>query len=131
MIMSNWTQRVEFCYRVFVRQHEDVNLWVEDFLEYFRSLNSRRLVVTFNSVEDDYWPIPPEKEEELNKKGLLVSVLDEKTCLIVRSITFAVWIKEPSISYSAVVSKVNKDIGLHNFAIVRVVNERLSDFQAL
>jgi len=131
MIMSNWTQRVEFCYRVFVRQHEDVNLWIEDFLEYFKSLNTEKLVVTFNSVEDDYWPVQPEKEEALNKKGLLVSVLDGKTCLIVRSITFAVWIKEPSVSHSVVISRVNEDKRLHNFAIVRVVNERLSDFQAL
>jgi len=131
MIMSNWTDRVEFCYRVFVRQHEDVNLWIEDFLDYFKSLNSEKLAITFNSVEDDYWPIQPEKEEELNKKGLLVSVLDGKICLIVRSITFAVWLKEPSISYSVVVSRVNEDKGLDNFASVRVVSERLSDFQAL
>jgi len=125
MIMSNWTKRVEFCYRVFV------NIYFDELIDHFMQVEDKERKVTFSEIEDDYWPIEPEKIKSISDKGFLITDHNDRPCIIVRSIVVSVWFEQVATFFESFFEEIEKKVKLKKFAAIRIIDEKIANFQAL
>ena len=129
--VMEWSRRVELSYRVYVRQHMDINLRFQEIgSALVNSIYVQHGLINFVEQEDSYWPIPPEKESEVDAKGYLITELDGRKCIVVRELLITVSAPTNKDVCEAVDFFI-KQFGSDMFASIRIIEENLSEFQAV
>jgi len=127
----DWTRRVEFAYRAYVRQHMDVSLRFQEVgAALVKTTYVREGRIQFVELDDAYWPLRPEDEVRVDTKGYLITEFDGRRCLVIREMLMTVDIRSDWEAMDVVADFIDR-FGEGTFASIRVIEELSSGVQAV
>lgn len=124
----NWTWKVELVYRRFVRQGIDNQAYFEVLKHDLEAEFGERLVVS--DIEEDRWPIKPKEVQATRDKGLTITNVFDEPHVTIWSLPVAIQIEEPITSFEYVMETLRRCLPTYKFAVVRKVQEALTEVHA-
>jgi hypothetical protein len=134
----SWTSTIELRYRVYVRQHQDVELQIGEMGNVLQRLVHRlnqdaasKLELSFGEIVDDYWPVAPEALEGTRSKGYLITSLSGgRPCLVVRELPVKIMFSPDGWQFEDILTAIEKECP-NAFAVIQILHDKFTDLQAV
>ena len=123
-----WMNKIELSFRVYLRQHEDVEHRLNEVVG--RLDTSCSSDVNYGEAFDTYWPIRPQDVEVAREHGLFVTEKGDKLCLVIRELPITLEVADPD-DLDELLVEVSEGMPLNQFAVIRVLREALTEIQAI
>lgn len=124
----DWTNRIIYTLRVYARQGHDAHLRMHD--ERYKiedALENLPCVLETTHPIPYYWPIREEDKDKFQKRGLVLTEINDKWCLLIKQIDFIIKYDKDEMVILDAIHEVCGDI----FASIKIERMSVRDIQAI